>query len=127
MGFEGTQIYVMHFGDVFQYLFSWRDEIFMNHAVITPAMWRKVAHALMGLPLYTLADLEGAEQTMLSAAMDSIATLKTLKEKRAKVLKSDRKCMWRVRLSEGGDPLYECLHHKIEVPMVEGELPKHDA
>ena len=125
MGYEGTQIYVVHFADVFQYLFSWRNEIFMQHVVITPLKWRKIMNAISGLPLYTIEDLEGAEQSMLSTAMDSIDELKKMKVKREKVRKSDRKCMWRVRVSEGGDPLYECLYHDIEVPFVEGAVPSH--
>lgn len=125
MGYEGTQVYVMHFADVFLYMFSWRNEIFQQHVVITPLWWRKIANALAGLPLYTLADLEGAEQAMLSGAMTSIDSLKTMKVKRAKKLKSDKRCMWRVRVSGAGDPLYECLYHNKEVPFEEGKIPSH--
>ncbi len=125
MGYEGTQIYVMHFDNIFQYLFSWRNEIFQNHIVLKVKLWRQVAAMLKLLPLYTLEDLEGGEQVMLNAAMDSIDKLKTMKIKRAKVAKSDRKCMWRVRVSEAGDTLYECLYHGVEVPFVEGVIPKH--
>lgn len=126
MGYEETQIYVLHFGNIFQYLFSWRNEIKMNHIVLEVPLWKKVAHALKLLPLYTLADLEGAEQVMLSGAMDSIEALKKLKVKKDKAMKSDRKCMWRVRVSHGGDTLYECLHHDKMVPFKQGVIPKHD-
>lgn len=125
MGYEETQIYVMHFHHTFQYLFSWKNEIFMQHVVIMPFLWRRIANKIMGLPLYTLANLEGAEDSMLSTAMDSIDLLKKLKEKKAKILKSDRKCMWRSRISQGNEPLYECLLHDKTVPHVEGELPSH--
>ena len=126
MGYEGTQIYIMHFGNIFQYLFSWRNEIFQQHIVVLVPLWRKVIAGMGLLPLYTLANLEGAEQAMLAGAMDSIDTLKKMKVKREKIAKSDRKCMWRVRISEAGDPMYECLYHNVEVPMGEkGVLPSH--
>lgn len=106
-------------------MFSWRDEIFQDHVVIKVEMWRKIASAFRLLPLYTLADLEGAEQSMLSVAMDSIDTLKKMKGKRAEVRKSDHKCMWQVRVSEGGDPMYICLYHHKEAAMEEGKIPTH--
>jgi len=125
MGYEGTQIYIMHFDNIFQYLFSWRNEIFQQHVVIKPLAHKKIANALFGLPLYTLADLEGAEHSMLSGAMDSIDILKKMKTKRDLARKSDSKCMWRVRVAENNDPLYECLYHNVEVPFEEGKIPIH--
>lgn len=126
MGYEGTQIYIAHFGNIFQYLFSWGNEIYQQHIVVTVPIWREVANRLGILPLYTLADLEGAEQAMLSTAMDSIDLLKKVQKKREKVAKSDRKCMWQVRVAEDGVPLYKCLYHNVEVPMGEkGVMPRH--
>ena len=127
MGYEGTQIYVMHFGHTFMYLFSWRTEIFKNYIEMRPPVWAIIGKFFRILPsAYSLEQLEGGEQVMLSAAMDSVDKLKKMAVKRDKVAEIDKRCMWRVRLSEEGKGLYECLYHKVEVPIEKGKMPRHD-
>ena len=131
MGYEDTYIYVMHFNNVFQYLFPWHGEIYQQHIIVKPLLWRRLAHALKLLPLYTPEQMEHAEGAILSGAMASVDKLKKLGVKKAKYLrkKAEKKaseCVWQVRTAEDNKtPLYHCIKHNVDREIIQGIPPRH--
>lgn len=81
MEYEGTYIYVMQFQYIFQYLFSWKNEIYQDRVFLFPPLWRRVFWrlGLISTP-YTKEMISDAEQVILSGAMASIDALREMKK-----------------------------------------------
>ncbi len=129
MGYEGTFIYVYQFGFIFQYLFTWGNEIYQDNITITPNFWRRIASYFGFLNPYSDFMLDQGEAIVLSGAMKSIDALKNMpKQKKVKIKKAakDGACMWQTFTADKtGIPVYKCIIHNKIVPMVENEAPSH--
>jgi hypothetical protein len=130
MSYSDTWIYVMHFGHIFQYLFSWHSEIYQQHIFVKPAWYRRLGYALRLCNLYTIDQVESSEGIVLSGAMKSIDKLnklgyKKVKEQRRKQEQKANSCLWQVRVGDDNKTqVYYCLkHHQIQ-PIIEGEPPR---
>ena len=78
MEYEGINIFVLQFGHVWQYLFSWKNELYMQHVVVKAPAMNRIRFRLGlwndKLP-YTKDEQDRLEDMMLSGAMLSIDTL----------------------------------------------------
>lgn len=77
--YEGVNIYVMHFGMIFQYLFAWNGEVFQNHIVLTPGLWKRFL-GFFGCSMYTEEQMTYGTEVMISGATRSIEALKNVKK-----------------------------------------------
>lgn len=69
-------VYILHFEDVFQYMFSWNNEIFQHYVEAKPKYWKRMVHFFNPkFPLFTKDEVEEFEGVMLSGAIDSIDAL----------------------------------------------------
>lgn len=92
MEYENTFVYIMQFGYVFQYLFSWNKEIYQNHIIAKPSLWMRFLWfvKLVDVP-YDKDTEDQLMEVILSGAMTSLDTLKKLEEdKRRDIVKHDR-------------------------------------
>ena len=141
--YENTFIYVMQFEYVFQYLFSWGNEIYQGNIVFHPTFFNKIKYQLGFIKSpYSMDEVEDAEKAVLSGAMASIDTIieeggktRQFEKKKAKQIKdieediqqrSQQKCLWRAIETRDGF-YYECLTHSMLVKMKDGEQPEHDS
>lgn len=74
MPYNGTYIYVFHYLNMFQYLFSLDNKIYQDHIFLRPTFFRRIL-SVFKKPLYTQEELEYGEQVMLSGAMKSLDVL----------------------------------------------------
>lgn len=142
MRYKETFIYIMQFGYVFQYIFSFNGEIYQDYATLKPSLMRRFLFKIGRVSsLYTGPELEEGEKVMLSGALDSIEKLidegqatrqgKKHKEQEiekisAKIVKqTGKKCQWQATETDKGF-YYQCLTHGHIVKMIEGEKPTHE-
>lgn len=126
-------MYILNFWHFFQYLFSLENEIFQQHVIFKPKLWRRIAGWLGLLPLYSQEQLHGIEGAILSGAMDSIDQMLDPSAKQARKeaeqLASEKKksnCVWQAVLAEDKKTrLYHCLTHDVDVTMQDKEAPSH--
>lgn len=92
MEYENTFVYIMQFGYVFQYLFSWNKEIYQNHIIAKPSLWMRILWFLKFVDVPYDKDTEDQMmEVILSGAMASLDALKKLEEdKRRDIVKHDR-------------------------------------
>lgn len=74
MAYCDTFIYVFQYGFMFQYLFSWNNEIYQDHIFLKPK-WYNIVRSWFGRALYTREQLDEGEKIVLSGAMKSIDVL----------------------------------------------------
>lgn len=130
-------IHIMHFENVFQYLFADKKGNIYQHYITFPANPLRWLGFKMGLreTMFSIEEMELGEKLVLSGAMTSIdaviekeeRTKKELREasKIVNSLKKDKRCMWRAVEMENGMN-YQCLIHDVYVPMKDGEIPAHE-
>lgn len=139
MRYEDRNIYVMQFGDVFQYLFAEDGDIYQHHITFRPDWFRWLGSRLGLCSLYTPSQIEEGEQVILSGAMATIDKIKdpnfvkddpAARQKEAAQKQAheqgDQKCLWQSRQAHNGEFYYMCLRHGKAVKMEEGATPKHD-
>ena len=124
--YKGCKIYILQFGDAFQYLFILRNEIYQSHAFYPRSWWRLIGYWLgIFAHQYNKEQMESGEEIILSAAIKSID--KMTKPGAARVAKRARAeagdCTWQIRDSGSGNVHY-CLTHK-EIAPISNEKPKH--
>lgn len=139
--YKDTFIYIRNFGIVFEYLVSWDGEIYHDHILLKPRLWRRIAYYLRIVSLYNSQQIKDAEKIMLSGAVKTVDRLvktgKTRAGKRriekAKAGKKKKKCLWQTRQVEVdyGDEtkeegFYLCLVHNKLVEMEDGVEPSHN-
>ena len=142
MEYEETFIYIAQVGSVFQYMFSWNGEIYVDFINAKVSFINKIKKFFGAKKFdYSIDELEELEKVLLSGAMDSIDKIiaqggrtrqfAKRKEKQIQAIKEDitdrskLKCVWRA-IDMGEEFRYECLTHGILVKMKDGEEPKHD-
>lgn len=132
MGYCDTYIYVLQFDYVFQYMFAWHNEVYMDRIEMKPRLWRAILALLGIIPNYTKQQIAQAEQVVLSGAMKTIDELKNKKKAKkipGKTLTKPKntECMWQTRfLGEKELPHYHCITHDKYIPMEDGKRPEHD-
>ncbi len=141
MLYENTFIYVMQFDYVFQYLFSWGNEVYEGHVEMLPSWVTRVKYRLgiINSP-YDMSAMEEGEKIALSGAIDSIEKIisqggktRQFEKKKNKQIadiqddiraRSTQACLWRAVDTKQGF-YYECLTHGMIVKMRDGEKPQH--
>lgn len=131
MGYENTHIYVMQMRYTFQYMFAWKQDVYMYHVVLMPKLWRRILSFFRLINLYTREQLESGEQVILSGAMKTIDELKVKKQEKAKKVglpkAKETDCMWMATfLGKEKVPHYHCVTHDETIPMEDGKRPHHD-
>ena len=138
MEYERHLIYIMHFSNVFQYLFADKNKnIYQHHITLPRNLFRLLKYKLgLSTSAFTKDELETGEKVILSGAMMSIDALLKAEEKKTKELKAtsrlanaikkDKRCMWRAIETNDGRMSYQCLIHDVLVPMEDGVTPFHE-
>lgn len=78
MAYADTFIYVMQYGNMFQYMFCFNQngDLHQNHVIASAPLWRRILHACRLLEsAYTVDILEEVEKILLSGAMKSLDEL----------------------------------------------------
>lgn len=132
MEYAGSYIYVMQFGWVFQYLLSYKGEIYQDYVTVRPALFNLIKYWLrITTSPFDKSDTEEGEQVALSGAMktmDALIDQKQFQEKQIRKMEKKGtgvKCQWRSVVADNGMPAWQCLLHSAIIPMIEGEKPSH--
>lgn len=76
MQYKDTFIYIMHWDNVFQYLFAWKGDIYQQHIFMSYSWFNWFLYKIgRTSTLYTQAELEEGEKIVLNGAIDSIDKL----------------------------------------------------
>lgn len=140
MKYEGRFIYVMQFGETFQYLFAEDKDIYQNHITFKPHPLRKLLFKLNLRPSpYSPYELQEGEKVILSGAMETIDKIRDPNFKKDDPESRQReeaqahaheqgedKCMWQTRQAKDGSFYYMCIRHGEAVKMEKGVAPKHN-
>lgn len=132
------RIYIMQFGNVFQYLITDKDKnLYQDHLVFPSSKLNKIKHRLHLIPVpYTKEEMKAGEDMVLSGAIRSIDALIEGKKQAAKESKKisevaqkrvkNKDCVWQAVEDDTGMMAYECLTHLGDlVPLIDGEQPYH--
>jgi len=145
--YKDYRIYLMQFEKVFQYLITdSKKNLYQDHITFPPSFLGNLKYKLHLAPTrYSKAEMEVAEDIVMSGAIRSIDALIDGLEKEEKELKEiselanskgkkmvipskyQKKCMWRAVTAEDGELAFQCLNHPdfiVRVP--DGEKPYHD-
>lgn len=88
--YSGVMIYVMNYGNMFQYLFPYDGEIIQDHMFLKPkSIWGRII-GLFGSPVYTEEEMDFAIEVMLSGAMRSIETIQWMRSEELKDVPAGR-------------------------------------
>lgn len=82
MAYAGTYIYVMQYGNLFQYIFCFNKEgdLHQDHVIVRAPLYRVVLRKLGILDNeYTVETMEEVEKILLSGAMKSLDALASRK------------------------------------------------
>lgn len=80
MEYGDTDIYIMQYDTMFQFIFFWDGSIYQDHMFLNPPFLKYAFARLTGKPIFNEKQIEDGEQIILSAAMSTLDKLRHDKE-----------------------------------------------
>ena len=125
---------MMQFQTEFQYWFCLRNELYQQHVIIKPVLWRWILWTIGILDLpYTEEEMYSAADALLSSAIKSIDELLAMSPEQAREAREKKrknpKCIWMARRIGQGEEekvFMYCVLHNIYSHSSDVTNPYHD-